>query len=246
MNQPSLYVVVPAAGIGTRMQADRPKQYLMLQGKTILEHTLQQLLRFSTIKKIMLPVSSNDTFLSSVKAARHEKIMQCQGGSERYLSVLNGLKALLVNGAKPQDWVMVHDVARPCIRLQDLESLYSSADQQGVILGIQVRDTMKRTDAGAKILKTVERDNLWHALTPQMAPLGILLDALQKAVDDGVTVTDEASALEYSGYTPSMIAGHPSNIKVTHPDDLQLANAFLMMNSAAEQDTINNLPRNTH
>ncbi len=246
MSKPSLYAVVPAAGIGTRMQADRPKQYLMLQGKTILEHTLQQLLRFSPIKKIILPVSQNDQFLSGVKSVQHEKIIQCEGGPERYVSVLNGLKALLIQGAKREDWVMVHDVARPCIRLQDLENLYKNADQQGVILGVQVRDTMKRTDASAQIIKTVERENLWHALTPQMAPLGILLDAIQKAIDDGVQVTDEASALEHCGYTPRMLAGHPSNIKVTHPDDLQLANAFLIMNSSGEQDTANNLPRNNH
>jgi 2-C-methyl-D-erythritol 4-phosphate cytidylyltransferase len=246
MSQPSLYVVVPAAGIGTRMQADRPKQYLMLQGKTILEHTLQRLLCFSPIKKIMLPVSPDDTFLSNIKVAYHEKVLQCSGGSQRYNSVLNGLKALLVHGAQRDDIVMVHDVARPCIRLQDLDNLYKNAGQQGIVLGVQVRDTMKRTGTDAKILKTVERENLWHALTPQMAPLGMLLDAIEKAINDGVPVTDEASALEYSGHTPRMLAGHPSNIKVTHPDDLQLANAFLMMNDSADQAVFSNYPRNNH
>ncbi len=231
MKKVSLYAVVPAAGIGTRMGADRPKQYLMLQGKTILEHTLGQLLQFSPIEKIILPVSKNDTFLSTLSIGNHENIMQCDGGDERYHSVLNGLKTLLNIGAQRHDWVMVHDVARPCIRQQDLKNLYQNVNGHGVILGVQVRDTMKRTDDNGQVLSTVARDNLWHALTPQLAPLGVLLDAIEKAVNDGVQVTDEASALEHSGYSPKMLVGHPSNIKVTHPDDLQLADAFLTMNA---------------
>jgi len=246
MKKASLYAVVPAAGIGTRMGADRPKQYLMLQGKTILEHTLEQLLQFSSIKKIVLPVSKNDTFLAKLSIASHESIMQCEGGKERFHSVLNGLKALLNIGAQPHDWVMVHDVARPCIRQQDLENLYQNVNDQGVILGVQVRDTMKRTDDHGQVLSTVSRDNLWHALTPQLAPLGVLLDAIEKAVNDGVQVTDEASALEHSGCSPKMLAGHPSNIKVTHPDDLQLADAFLSMNALLCASPASDLPtRNT-
>ncbi len=236
MKQPSLYAVVPAAGVGSRMLADRPKQYLMLQDKTILEHTLLQLLQFSPIEKIILPVSENDVYLDKLEIGRHQNIIQCDGGTERHHSVLNGLKTLLSNGAKRNDWVMVHDVARPCVRQQDLENLYQHVNDQGVILGVQVRDTMKRTDDKAQVLNTVERHNLWHALTPQLAPLGTLLDAIEKAVNDGVLVTDEASALEYSGYRPKMLAGHPSNIKVTHPDDLQLANAFLLMNAQQGDD----------
>ncbi len=246
MKKASLYAVVPAAGIGTRMGADRPKQYLMLQGKTILEHTLEQLLQFSSIKKVALPVSKNDNFLAKLSIAGHENIVQCDGGKERYHSVLNGLKALLNIGAQPHDWVMVHDVARPCIRQQDLENLYGNVSDQGVILGVQVRDTMKRTDDHGQVLSTVSRENLWHALTPQLAPLGVLLNAIEKAVNDGVSVTDEASALEYSGHSPKMLAGHPSNIKVTHPDDLQLADAFLSMNAQLCASLAPDLPtRNT-
>jgi len=246
MKKASLYAVVPAAGIGTRMGADRPKQYLMLQGKTILEHTLEQLLQFSSIKKVVLPVSKNDNFLAKLSIAGHENIVQCDGGKERYHSVLNGLKALLNIGAQPHDWVMVHDVARPCIRQQDLENLYGNVSDQGVILGVQVRDTMKRTDDHGQVLSTVSRENLWHALTPQLAPLGVLLNAIEKAVNDGVSVTDEASALEYSGHSPKMLAGHPSNIKVTHPDDLQLADAFLSMNAQLCASLAPDLPtRNT-
>ncbi len=230
LNKP-LYAVVPAAGVGARMQANCPKQYLLLQNKTILEHTLQQLLNFKRIEKIILPVSKDDTYLSELSIIKNKKLVQCDGGHERYSSVLNGLKTLLKGGADLSAWVMVHDVARPCIQLQDLENLYQNANAQGVILGLQVRDTMKRADAKGKIIKTVERENLWHALTPQMAPLGVLHDAIEKAIDDGINITDEASALEYVGLSPCMLAGHPSNIKVTRPEDLAIADAFLTMNN---------------
>ncbi len=227
----SLFAVVPAAGIGSRMQADRPKQYLVIQGQTILEHTLQKLLQFKKIEKIILPVSSADSFIATLEISHHEKIIQCDGGQERFHSVLNGLKALIEQGADVNDWVMVHDVARPCVRVQDLQNLYEHAAEQGVILGVEVRDTMKRSNDAKQVIKTVERNNLWHALTPQLAPLGVLLTCIEQALKDDVLVTDEASALEHCGLVPTMLAGHPSNIKVTHPDDLQLANAFLSMAS---------------
>ncbi len=229
MKTPSLFAVVPAAGIGSRMQVDRPKQYLTLQGKTILEHTLQKLLKFKKIEKIILPVSPVDTFITKLEISQHEKIILCDGGQERFHSVLNGLKTLIQKGADVNDWVMVHDVARPCVRVQDLENLYEHANKQGVILGVEVRDTMKRSNDAQQVINTVERNNLWHALTPQLAPLGVLLASIEKALKDGVMVTDEASALEHCGLVPTMLAGHPSNIKVTHPDDLELANAFLSM-----------------
>ncbi len=226
----TLYAVVPAAGIGARMQADRPKQYLLLNDKTILEHTVEALLAFSPFEKIILPISTQDQYWPKLKLNQHKKIITCDGGQERYHSVLNGLKVLLNLGAKKDDWVMVHDVARPCITIKDLENLYKNANEQGVILGLQVRDTMKRTDQNGKILKTVERNNLWHALTPQLAPLGILHDAIGQALSDGINMTDEASALEYVGLKPKMLAGSPNNIKVTHPQDLLLANALLNFN----------------
>jgi len=223
----ALYAVVPAAGIGSRMKADRPKQYLLLNNKTILEYTLEALLSFTPIEKIILPLSVNDPYWSKLNISHHEKIMTCKGGKERCHSVLNGLNTLLQNGAKKDDWVMVHDVARPCIQLEDLNNLYNNATEQGVILGLMVRDTMKRTNENGSILKTIERKNLWHALTPQLASIGILHNAIEQALHDGIHITDEASALEYIKCQPKMLAGSPSNIKVTHPQDLMLANAFL-------------------
>lgn len=222
-----LYAVVPAAGIGARMQADRPKQYLSLGSQTILEHTLTRLLDFSSFQCVMVPIAKHDAYFSQFPVSKQSKVKTCAGGSERFESVLNGLNALLEQGASEEDWVMVHDVARPCITQLDLQNLYDARSDQGCILGMQVRDTMKRTDENGKILTTVERDQLWHALTPQLAPLGLLKNCIDQCIKNGKAITDEASALEFCGYHPKMVAGHPSNIKVTRPEDLIMAHAFI-------------------
>jgi 2-C-methyl-D-erythritol 4-phosphate cytidylyltransferase len=211
------------------MQADRPKQYLTLLNATILEHTINRLLAFSAIEKIIVLVSPEDKYWPQLSIRNHPKIDTCHGGAQRYHSVLNGLKYLKNNLAIDQmSQVMVHDAARPCIKQSDLQKLLDSACEQGSLLGLQVRDTMKRTNASGHVLTTVVRDNLWHALTPQMAPLRILQQAIQKSLDDNINITDEASALEHFGLSPKMIAADPSNIKITQPDDLALAEAYLL------------------
>ena len=227
----SLFAVVPAAGIGSRMQADRPKQYLTILDQTILEHTLNRLLGFLPLKKIILPIAKHDQYFPLLPLAQHEKIVTCEGGAERFESVLNGLNQLLEIGASENDWVMVHDVARPCITHEDLETLFAQRNEQGAILGMQVRDTMKRCDDSGRILKTVEREHLWHALTPQLARIGLLKSSIETCITDQHSITDEASALEYCGYQPLMVAGLPSNIKVTRPDDLAIAHTFLQENT---------------
>jgi len=234
MTSNSLYAVVPAAGIGSRMGADIPKQYLVVQGQTILQHTLAKLSTFSELEKIIVPISENDQWFVDQPISKHEKVQTCKGGSERFESVLNGLDHLLKQGADENAWVMVHDVARPCFQLSDLKNLFARRSEQGAILALEVRDTMKRTDATGAIVKTVDRKNLWHALTPQLAPLGLLHRAISTCIQDGVAITDEASALEYIGLNPKTIAGHPSNIKVTRPEDLELAEFFLSHTSTSE------------
>lgn len=229
---PALYAVVPAAGIGARMLADRPKQYLSILDKSILEHTLDQLVAFSEFKKIVIAISKEDEYFSDLDFSHYSKIEVCLGGKERYDSVLNGLIHLKNAGVEDDALVMVHDVARPCIQQVDLLNLYNSDSRTGAILGLQVRDTMKRTDENGNIIKTVERNNLWHALTPQMANLEILYTAISTSLADGVNITDEASALEYIGLSPKMVAGDPCNIKITRPDDLALAQAYLEKNLA--------------
>lgn len=231
----SLYAVVPAAGIGARMLAGKPKQYLSIAGTTILEQTLKRLLDFEKFTKVILVVSNDDEYLSELSIKHHPKIEVCNGGAERYHSVLNGLKHLQNMGVADDSLVMVHDVARPCINQTDLENLYRAANDHGALLGLQVRDTMKRTDEFGCVIKTVDRNNLWHALTPQMAPLLVLLNAIEQSLKDGINITDEASALEHIGLTPKIIAGDPSNIKVTRPDDLALAEAFLKQEKEQER-----------
>ncbi len=221
-----VFAVVPAAGIGSRMQADRPKQYLSLDNATILEHTVQRLLQFTPFQKIVLPLAKHDDYFPQL-SLQHERLLTCDGGAERYHSVLNGIDCLLQHGAQVSDWVMVHDVARPCITQQDLTALWDARSDQGCILGMQVRDTMKRTDSSNQILNTVEREQLWHALTPQLAQIGVLKQAIETCIAAGHAITDEASALEYVGLRPHMVAGHPSNIKVTRPDDLIMAQLFV-------------------
>jgi 2-C-methyl-D-erythritol 4-phosphate cytidylyltransferase len=223
----SLYAVVPAAGVGSRMQADRPKQYLNISDKTILEHTLERLLAFDYFEKIIVSISAEDEYWPELNLNNHPKIEVCSGGKERYDSVLNGLNHLRGMGLNDNVWVMVHDAARPCITPADLDALYQSKNSHGSLLGLQVRDTMKRTDAEGNVIKTVDRNNLWHALTPQMATLGVLYEAITQCLTNNVNITDEASALEYIGLSPKMISGDPSNIKVTRPDDLALADSYL-------------------
>lgn len=223
----ALYAIVPATGIGSRMQADRPKQYLSLHGKTVIEHTLERLLAFEKIEKIIVVISADDEYWSTLAFAQHPRIETCLGGEQRADSVLNGLQHLRENHINNDVWVMVHDAARPCIRLDDLKTLYEQASVEGVILGVPVRDTMKRTYSSGKVVETVIRENLWHALTPQLSSLGNLYEAINNAKIGNVNITDESSALEFAGFQPTMVLGHASNIKITHPDDLALAELFL-------------------
>ena len=222
------WCIVPAAGVGKRMGANVPKQYLNLLGKTVLEHTLERLLSVSGLSQIVVCVSPGDEYWGRVSLS-HTRIKTAEGGRERCDSVLNGLNYLTANGVADTDWVMVHDVVRPCVRVGDIERLMAeTADSSvGGILASPVRDTMKRAMGAGTVGETVCRDHLWHALTPQLFRVGMLRGALSKALESGVRVTDESSAIEWAGYRPLLVEGHPDNIKVTHKADLQLAELFI-------------------
>ena len=224
-----IWCVVPAAGAGKRFGAAIPKQYLELQGRTVCEHTLERLLGVSAIERIVICLSREDEYFQNLPIARHTKITPAHGGAERCHSVLNGLHALQPD-ASDDDWVLVHDVARPCVRAADIEKLIHQVQCHNAIGGIlasPVRDTMKRANAHQHITETVCRQHLWHALTPQMFPLGLLRDALESALAEHALVTDEASALERLGHQPLLVESHPDNLKITHPQDLPLANLFI-------------------
>lgn len=222
---PSLVAIVPAAGLGRRMGAHRPKQYLSIDNQTILEHTVHHLLAHQAISNVVIALHADDPYFSSTSLACHENVMTVVGGGERADSVLAALKA---TNAK---WVLVHDAARPCVCHQDIDALIDAAysHQDGAILASRVTDTIKRAAVDGKIQGTVCRDTLWHALTPQMFQREMLLNALQKAIDKTMTVTDEASAIELAGGQPILVAGHSNNIKITTKQDLDLARFYLSL-----------------
>lgn len=220
----SIIAVLPAAGVGSRMQADKPKQYLTLLGKTLLEHTLDVMLSYPAVSKIILAVSKDDPYISTLSL--DPKIQLVEGGTTRAESVLNGLNAI----AEKNAWVLVHDAARPCLQHADIDKLLAIEDKQGAILAIPVTDTIKRADNQQYIVKTEDRSQLWQAMTPQFFPVDILRDALSTGIQQGANITDEASAIELAGFRPHLVAGRSDNLKVTRPEDLALAEFYLTRN----------------
>lgn len=217
--------VVPAAGFGRRMQTECPKQYLSIGDKTILEHTVAALLANPRVTRVVIAISPGDARFAALPLANHPQITVVDGGTERADSVLAGIRA-----AGNAAWMLVHDAARPCLHPDDLARLLAISETSAVggILAAPVRDTMKRAEPALnKIAHTVERVDLWHALTPQFFPRELLHDCLTRALSEGAIITDEASALEYCGFHPELVEGRADNIKVTRPDDLQLAEFYL-------------------
>jgi 2-C-methyl-D-erythritol 4-phosphate cytidylyltransferase len=223
--------IVPAAGVGKRMNADRPKQYLLLKtaplpSLTVIEHTLTRLIEANVFEKIIVAISDGDPYWNDLPISKHEKIVLANGGKERADSVLNALAAI-ENQANLNDWVLVHDAARPCITSQDIESLISELqnDDVGGILALSSHDTLKDVD-GNQILRTLNRNRIWRALTPQMFRYGALKLALESTQGNS-EITDEASALEVRGLSPKIVEGRSDNIKITRPEDLALAQFYL-------------------
>ena len=228
MTESNLWLIVPAAGIGQRMQAECPKQYLRIDCRFILDITLSRVLNAAQFSGCMVPLNPSDHWWPTTESSQDKRIQTCIGGAERADSVLAALRAL-AGQAGDDDWVLVHDAARPCVRQQDIEMLMTRLEDHAVggLLGVPVADTMKQVDSDNMILKTVERDGLWRALTPQMFRLGPLRDALQQAIASGVMVTDDAAAMEMAGHRSKMVEGHADNIKITRPGDLKLAEFYL-------------------
>lgn len=223
----SYVAIVPAAGVGSRMKADRPKQYLLIADKTVLEHTVEKLLSHPKISKVIVAITDGDPYYPELPIAHHPDVIRVAGGKERADSVLSGLN--YVDTQLECDWVLVHDAARPCVSISDIDRLIAVCSQHptGGILASPVRDTMKRANAAQDIDHTVDREALWHALTPQMFRTQQLNRALADALEQGVTITDEASALEWLGEKPALVQGNANNIKITQPEDLALAEFYL-------------------
>lgn len=230
MPHKSVWVVIPAAGVGKRMQSAIPKQYLSVHGKTVLEHTLTIFLNCEAVQGVVLVLGAQDEYWATVAPRfAQQRLYRAQGGKERADSVLNGLNYLLQELQLGEETiVLVHDAARPCLSASDLQYLLEQDPDQGAILATRVRDTMKRALAGSnQIAHTESRNDLWHALTPQMARLGVLHNALSEALGAGVAITDEASALEWKGLQPLLVEGDARNLKITQAADLALAAFFL-------------------
>jgi len=218
--------IVPAAGVGKRMQADRPKQYLELAGKTVIEQTLMRLLQADVFEAIAVAISQEDPYWPELAIAQHEKILTADGGKERADSVLSALKSIS-GKASDNDWVLVHDAARPCITAADILHLIAclAHDDVGGILALASHDTLKNVQNG-RIAGTLDRNHIWRALTPQMFRYGMLKSALEEA-EGNPAITDEASALELKGLQPKIVEGRPDNIKITRPEDLPLAQFYM-------------------
>ena len=220
------WAVVPAAGVGKRMQADRPKQYLELAGKTVIEHTLLRLLQAEVFAGVAVAISEEDPYWPTLPISRHKNIITAPGGKERADSVLSGLKAIRAQAAD-DDWVLVHDAARPCITSADIHHLIDSLvdDEVGGILALASPDTLKQVQ-GNCITGTLDRSHIWRALTPQMFRYRMLKSALEQT-QGNPAITDDASALELQGLQPKIVEGRPDNIKITRPEDLALAQFYM-------------------
>ncbi|NQZ82989.1 MAG: 2-C-methyl-D-erythritol 4-phosphate cytidylyltransferase [Colwellia sp.] len=234
----SFIVVVPAAGIGKRMHSQCPKQYLTIDNLTIIEHTVIRLLSHEAIDKVVIALGENDEYFADTSLAKNTKVSIVVGGKERVDSVLSALKSIDKN---QYPWVLVHDAARPCITHRDISALIEKtlAINTGGLLAMPVRDTMKRgkrEEQQSLVEQTVERSELWHALTPQMYRSDELQSAIEQALSMNVNITDESSAMENAGFESILVEGSGDNIKITRPDDLALAEFILTKQKTKNND----------
>ena len=215
------------------MGADIPKQYLQLRGRAVIAHTLERLLSHGSLRGVVVALAADDPWWPQLGMDEHPDLACVVGGAERCHSVLNGLAALCDRG-HADGWVLVHDAVRPCVRADDISALIAGGRDHpvGAVLGIQAKDTMKRSDTRGQVTATVDRQHLWHAYTPQMFRIGELKAAIEQALTGGVVVTDEAMAMELIGCQPCMIEGHADNVKLTASEDLALAEFILSCQEA--------------
>lgn len=228
------WALVVAAGSGRRFGGRCPKQYCSLLGRSVLSHSLDKLLDLDVVVGGVVVLAAGDPHWAGLGYRSDKPLLTAEGGSERCHSVINGLRALR-SRVVDDDWILVHDAARPCVRPGDLRRLINTLDDDpaGGLLAVPVRDTLKRVDERGRIRATEPRENLWHAQTPQMFRYGLLLEALTAALAAGRLVTDEAAAVEALGHLPRLVEGHYDNIKLTTEDDLALAEFHLLREQGA-------------
>jgi 2-C-methyl-D-erythritol 4-phosphate cytidylyltransferase len=221
---------MPAAGSGRRLGSTVPKQYLNLAGRTVIEHALAPFLADPRCQQIVVALDAEDQQFRRLPLAGDPRLLRVTGGAQRCDSVRNAVAAL---AAADDDWVLVHDAARPCLRRTDLDALLAAVaeDPVGGLLATPLADTLKRADDQQRVVDTPSRESIWRALTPQMFRLRLLREALQAASAAGREPTDEAQAVEWTGYAPRLVAGRADNLKLTSPADLALVTAVLAQES---------------
>jgi len=231
--------IIPAAGVGKRMLATCPKQYLEINNQSILTHTTNRFLSHPKIAKVIIVLNDEDEYFAQTELAKNKNIVRVSGGKERVDSVLNGLRAI---DTQKYPWVLVHDAARPCVTHNDIDKLIEQCitNNRGGLLASPVVDTMKQSSqVDSNIVgSTIARRNLWHAFTPQMYKTGELKQAIEQALKQGLEITDESSAIESARLPSLLIIGRRDNIKITRPEDLALA-GFYLEQQALEQQKLN-------
>ncbi|WP_462320625.1 2-C-methyl-D-erythritol 4-phosphate cytidylyltransferase [Halochromatium sp.] len=235
---PKHWVVLPAAGAGRRFGSAVPKQYLPLGDRRVIEHSIAVFIEHPLIAGCIVALSPGDEWWQETAYVDHPAVVRVPGGAERFDSVANALAAL-ANQAAADDWVLVHDAARPCLTTADLDRLLAALIDEpvGALLAVPMHDTVKSAEEafGARVERTLPRQQLWRAFTPQAFRLGQLRDALAYCRAERMAITDDASAMEQLGLRPLLIEGRADNIKITRPEDLPLAEFFLEQQRRQEQ-----------
>jgi len=226
-----IWAIVPAGGTGSRMNTVIPKQYLALNGRSVIEYTLGRLCKCDSVSQLVVGIANNDVHWPQLTFENKKPAAVVEAGVERVDTVENCLRFIIQQGGA-EDWALVHDAARPCVRAVEIEALIEAVSEhtQGGILAVPLTDTIKRSGKAGmvgRILETVPRDELWRAMTPQLFKAGDLLRAIKNARSRGVPVTDEASAMEAAGVQPLLVPCSPDNIKITLPQDIQFAQMIL-------------------
>ncbi len=222
-----IWAVVPAAGVGLRYRSSIPKQYLPLCGIPVVLHSINRLIKIKEIKEVFVVLSPEDTFWQKLDYS-NPKLKTTLGGNNRSESVSNALNDLSAKADK-EDWVLVHDAVRPCVSQSDIQKLIEAIRNEdiGGLLAYPLSDTIKEVDDGLSVRKTIAREKLWSAMTPQIFRYGLLREAYKEAILTGVSVTDEAGAIELLGLRPKIIQGEKTNIKMTHAQDMALAESII-------------------
>ncbi len=225
------HVIIPAAGTGNRMANVLPKQYLPLAGKPIISHTIQVFFNHPRISSIHLALNPDDNFWRSLALEPASKLkLHYTGGGSRSETVLNTLQAIAPQ-VNEDDWILVHDAARPGLTSRLLDALLNTLenDEVGGLLALPLADTLKQSNRDSRVEKTIPRDNLWQAQTPQMFRYGLLKQALTSFKG---TPTDEAEAIEALSLQPKLVQGELRNLKITYPQDLEMLEAFFSKGKA--------------